>query len=284
MEDAINNISDTAFWIAGYRAQETERPDAVFNDHLAAKLAGQKGRDMVDTTPHTKAMAFAMIVRTTAIDRLVEAAIREGVDTVVNLAAGMDTRPYRMDLPENLQWIEVDLPAVIQYKNEKLKDEKPRCHLERIAVDLANEKERMVFFKNLESRSKKALVISEGLIGYLKPEQAAALSADIYQCAVVQYWIQDYARGKRKNNRQIRKLAKAKLKRAPIQFHVKEPIPFFEEQGWRVKENIYILDEADRIGRKLPMFFPWSILIAVLPGLVRSVGNKTYGYVMFGKN
>lgn len=284
MEDTIENISDTAFWIAGYRAQETERPDAVFNDHLASKLAGQKGRDMVATTPHTQAMAFAMIVRTTAIDRLVESAIKKGVDTVVNLATGMDTRPYRMNLPENLQWIEVDLPALIQYKNETLKDEKPKCKLERVAVDLADEKERKTFFKNLGSRAKKALVISEGLIGYLKPEQAAALSVDIYQCPVVQFWIQDYARGKRKNNRQIRKLAKEKLKRAPIQFHVQEPILFFEEHGWQVKENIFIMDEADRIGRKLPMFLPWSILIVLLPRLVRRVGNKTYGYVMFGKN
>jgi methyltransferase (TIGR00027 family) len=284
MEEAINTISDTAFWIAGYRAQESERPDAVFNDYLAGMLAGQRGRDMVATTPHTKAMAFAMVVRTTAIDRLIESALREGVYTVVNIAAGMDTRPYRMNLPENLQWVEVDLPAVIRYKNEKLKDEKSRCKLERIAVDLADENERKAFFKKLEFRAKKALVISEGLIGYLKPEQAAALSADIYQCPVVQFWIQDYGRGKMRNNRQTREMAKEKLKQAPLQFNVKEPILFFEDHGWRVKENIYILDEADRIGRKLPMMFPWSILITALPGLVRSLGNKTYGYVMFGKN
>lgn len=284
MEDTIENISDTAFWIAGYRAQETERPDSVFKDHLAAKLAGPKGLDMVATTPHTKAFAFAMIVRTSAIDRLIESAVRQGVDTVVNIAAGMDTRPYRMNLAQNLQWIEVDLPPVIRYKNDMLKDEKPVCKLERTAVDLADENERRSFFKSLGSRSKKALVISEGLIGYLTPEQAAALSKDIFRCPAVQFWIQDYARGKMKNNRQSRKVAKEKLKRAPIQFFVKEPIPFFEDHGWKVKENIYILDEADRMGRKLPMFFPWSILISLFPRLIRSLGNKTYGYVMFGRN
>lgn len=283
MQDTIENISDTAFWIAGYRAQETERPDAVFRDPLAAKLAGQRGRDMVATTPHTEAMAFAMVVRTTAIDRLVDSALREGVDTVVNLAAGMDTRPYRMPLPHHLSWIEADLPALIQYKNETLKDEAPRCRLQRCAVDLADEAARRSFFRSLEDTAKKALVLSEGLIGYLTAAQAAALSTDLYRCPPVRFWIQDYSRGKMRNNRQSRKMVKEKLRRAPLRFDVKEPIPFFEGHGWRVKENIYILDEADRIGRKLPLLFPWSLLIAALPGLVRSLGNKTYGHVMLEK-
>src|SRR4051812_28264404 len=125
MENSINHISDTALWIAGYRAQETKSSHPVVKDHLAEKLAGEKGIEMVATTPHTKSMAFAMIVRTCAIDRLVEKAISKGIDTVINLGAGLDTRPYRINLPSHLIWIEVDFKNIIDYKSEILKHENP---------------------------------------------------------------------------------------------------------------------------------------------------------------
>jgi Leucine carboxyl methyltransferase len=57
---------------------------------------------------------------------------------VVNLAAGLDTRPYRMDLPSSRLWVEVDLPDLLDYKEEVLKSESPRCRLERVRLDLSN--------------------------------------------------------------------------------------------------------------------------------------------------
>jgi O-methyltransferase involved in polyketide biosynthesis len=57
---------------------------------------------------------------------------------VVNLAAGLDTRPYRLKLSPSLKWIEVDLPAMIDYKEEILATEKPVCVLERFRVNLAD--------------------------------------------------------------------------------------------------------------------------------------------------
>src|SRR4051812_42087677 len=98
----INDVSDTSLWIAGFRAEESDRADALFTDKLAGRLAGERGQSMVMATPHKKAMAFAMAVRTVAIDRLIEMAIKQGIDTVINLGAGMDTRPYRMRLPASL--------------------------------------------------------------------------------------------------------------------------------------------------------------------------------------
>jgi len=54
---------------------------------------------------------------------------------VVNLAAGLDTRPYRMALPSGLQWIEIDLPELLAYKAETLAGETLACRLERVALD-----------------------------------------------------------------------------------------------------------------------------------------------------
>src|SRR5688572_11381442 len=108
MKDLIHHISDTALWIAGFRAMETDRQDAVFRDPFAKKLAGERGLEMVAITPNVEAMALAIVVRTCAIDRMIEMAISDKIDTVINLGAGLDTRPYRLKLPANLIWIEVD--------------------------------------------------------------------------------------------------------------------------------------------------------------------------------
>ena len=283
MDQEIHDVSDTAMWIAAYRALESERPDAVFKDALARKLAGPRGFAMVSSTPYSDAMAFAMVARTTGIDRLVHSALEKGVDTVINLGAGLDTRPYRMMLPSTLPWIEVDFPDTISYKNEVLKKDRPVCELRRTPCDLSHAEERRALFKKLGGESKNALVITEGVIGYLTNEQAAQLSEDLYSIPSFRYWIMDYSQGRLRKNRMSRKLKK-KLQHAPLQFTDTQPLKFFGRHGWKVNENIHILDEADRIGRKLPMSLTLKVLFTLFPAKIRKLGNETYGYVMFARS
>src|SRR5205085_11044102 len=104
----IDNVSDTARWVAVYRAMETARPDAICRDPYAARLAGEKGQAITDSMKRGRQMAWAMIVRTNSIDDLVKKAVKsDGVDLIVNLAAGLDARPWRMDLPSSLRWVDV---------------------------------------------------------------------------------------------------------------------------------------------------------------------------------
>src|SRR5579864_5508536 len=63
-EGAISHVSDTARWVAVYRAMESERPDALFRDPFARRLAGAKGAAIVREMPSGAAVAWAMIVRT----------------------------------------------------------------------------------------------------------------------------------------------------------------------------------------------------------------------------
>src|SRR5436309_2054705 len=98
-EPLIRNISDTARWAAVFRAQETERPDALFRDPLARRLAGERGQQIATAmTMHTK-NAWSWVMRTYVVDQYIERMLAVGVDTVLNLAAGLDTRPYRMGVP-----------------------------------------------------------------------------------------------------------------------------------------------------------------------------------------
>lgn len=283
MEQTIHHVADTAHWIAAFRARESQRPDAVFSDPLAARLAGERGFEMVDATPFSDAMAFAMVVRTTAIDRLVLSAVAKNVDTVINLGAGLDTRPYRMALPPSLRWIEVDFASTIEYKNALLAAERPACQLSRIVCDLSSDGERRKLFERLGGETRNALIITEGVIVYMTTEQAEKLSTDLYSVPAFRFWIMDFNQGRFRRNRMSAKLKKM-VTNAPFRFTDGEPLKFFARQGWIVDEKIFILDQADLIGRKAPLKFPYSILRLLAPRKLRELGNKTYGYVMWGRS
>jgi methyltransferase (TIGR00027 family) len=106
----IRHVSDTALWVAIYRAQESEQADAQFHDPYARRMAGKRGEEIVRSLPHGQSMAWSMIVRTAVMDEVILRCIARGARTVLNLGAGLDTRPFRLALPRALRWIDVDLP------------------------------------------------------------------------------------------------------------------------------------------------------------------------------
>jgi O-methyltransferase involved in polyketide biosynthesis len=95
----IRNVSDTARWVAVYRARETERPDAHFRDPFARRLAGERGEQIAKSMPLGRDNDWSMITRTWLGDQFINEQLQQGVDMVINLAAGLDARPYRMKLP-----------------------------------------------------------------------------------------------------------------------------------------------------------------------------------------
>ena len=137
----VRHISDTALWAAAFRARENDREDALFRDPLAARLAGPRGFEIANMLS-TESHGTSRITRTFLFDQLIAAEIARGVDVVVNLGAGLDTRPYRMRLPLSLLWVEADAPEMIAYKEDLLAGEKPSCTIERIGLDLADAKSR----------------------------------------------------------------------------------------------------------------------------------------------
>jgi methyltransferase (TIGR00027 family) len=277
----INDVSDTALWVAAFRAIESERPDALFEDKWARPLAGDKGFKLVDATPKQfgKIMRYVMAIRTVGIDQLIQKAIGLGIDTVINLGAGLDTRPYRMDLPASLKWVEVDFPGMISYKTEGMRGETPKCHLRRISADLSNAAERDKVFAELAAQTSKALIITEGVIYYLSPDDAAELSKAIHSVPQFTYWIQDYRQGEqaiRRHPEQVKNM----LANAPMKFTELYPLDFFAKDGWKVNDVIYMFEEGRRNNRKFPFPFPWNILLAFTTK-INDEAKKSYGYVLF---
>ena len=250
---AIRNVSDTARWVAFYRAMETERKDAIFHDPYARKLAGARGEEIVNTLRGGKRQAWAMIVRTALLDDMLLRTIADqGIDLVVNLAAGLDTRPYRLALPAALQWVEVDLPEMIAYKTEMLGGETPHCEVERMALDLADDAARRELFARLDASARRALVITEGLLAYLSEEHVGKLARDLHECQGFQYWLTDIASPKVKQMMEKHWGKELRAAGAPIQFAPEVGEEFFRPFGWESIEFRGFFQASREFNRPVP--------------------------------
>ena len=246
----IRNISDTARWVAYYRARENERTDAVFRDPFAKALAGERGREIAEGLQFAQQHEWAYVARTYLIDEFVhEQVVQRGTRLVVNLAAGLDTRPYRMKLPADLQWVDVDLPEILDYKQDILKNDKPVCKLEQIRLDLSNVDARRELFAQLASRAQKALILTEGLLIYLTPDEAGSLAADLAAPPSFRRWIIDLASPGLLRMLQDGMNRQLSAAGAPLKFGPAEGPGFFEPYGWKPLEVRSILKTAARLRR-----------------------------------
>lgn len=246
-------MSDTAFWIAYHRAVESATPDALFHDPFAARLAGERGRRIAQAMPTSRIVGWMVALRTRIIDEFVAYAIREGIDTLLCLGAGLDARPYRLALPAELRWIEADFAHVIDYKEGILRLEKPNCRLERVKIDLADAAERRLLLERVDASSAAGvLVLTEGVIPYLDNGEAASLAADLNSMRQTRFWVVDYLSPQAMRLRRRARIRRA-MQNAPFKFAPEDWFEFFRKQGWQVKEMRYYLEEAVRQARPLPL-------------------------------
>jgi methyltransferase (TIGR00027 family) len=275
MEPLIRNISDTARWAALHRARESERLDALFRDPFARRLAGARGQQIAESLPSDNKNEWAWAMRTYLYDRLLSEQIAQGVNMVVNLGAGLDARPYRMELPANLQWVEVDLPEILTYKEEILGSQTLRCQLERIPLDLADVAARRELLDKLGQRTKKVLVLTEGLIIYLAAEEAGALADDLARPASFKRWILELSSPgllrllQRQWNEQLGQGG------APLKFAPEEGPGFFTAHGWQPLEVHSVLKTAARL-RRLSL---WMRFLALLPASNGKQGSRPWAGV-----
>jgi methyltransferase (TIGR00027 family) len=278
-EPLIRNVSDTARWVAVYRAQETERADAIFRDPFARRLAGERGELIAKLMPLGSDNAWSMITRTFLIDQFINAEVQRGADLVINLAAGLDSRPYRMQLSSSLRWVEVDLPEILDYKEGILRDEKPVCLLEHVRLDLSDLSGRRELFARLGHSAKRALIITEGLMIYLTPEAAAELAADLAEPATFHSWIVDIASPGLL--RMLRKRMAPQLKEAaPFKFAPEEGPAFFTRYGWKPVEVQSLLKNAAQLKRLSFMLR----LFALLPENEKSRRDRPWSGVCLFAN
>lgn len=242
-------------WVAYYRAKETERHDAMFRDPLAKLLVGDRGERIAKGFgPTGRYTEWSIISRTVIIDDYIREGIAGGVDAVLNLGAGLDTRPYRLELPASLQWVEADFPNIVEHKRRLLAERAPHCRLQRTGVDLADVVARHRFLAEAAPEAKNVLVLTEGVIPYLSEQQVADLAFDLTTHPRFAYWVGEYF------SPLVYKYLKAAARsrvmaNAPFQFFPADWLGFFERNGWVKKELRYGSEVAERFGRTPPI--PW---------------------------
>lgn len=127
--DIVTSVGLTALGVAAARAIESDRPDALVHDPMAARFvvaadaptAMPTGRETPGAdSPGWRMLADFLGVRSRFLDDVVRDAVASGIGQVVVLAAGLDVRAQRLDALEGCTLYEVDQPAVLAFKEDVL--------------------------------------------------------------------------------------------------------------------------------------------------------------------
>jgi methyltransferase (TIGR00027 family) len=181
--DLASSVGATATAVAASRAMASKGPDALLDDPFAEPLVRAVGLDpfvrMLDGETATEenpalnkqAMKEQLTVRTRFFDDFFIAAAEAGVHQAVILAAGLDTRAYRLPWPTGTVVYEVDQPQVIEFKTSTLSalNAEPAATRRTVAVDLRDDWPAALKDAGFDPAAPTAW-IAEGLLIYLPPD------------------------------------------------------------------------------------------------------------------
>jgi methyltransferase (TIGR00027 family) len=280
----VRNVSDTALWVAIYRAIESERKDAIFKDPYARRLGGARGEAIVRSMPSSEYSAWPIIVRTAVMDHIVLRCVRAGVKTVLNLAAGLDARAFRLDLPKELRWIHADMPPVVEYFRERMAGETPRCAMEYAELDLRDEGKRRALFESAAATGP-VLAITEGLLIYLPEAAVVPLARELHDVARARWWLTDLASPKLLKMLEERWAPAGQQQNAPFVFGPAEGSAWFAPHGWRELEWHSTFAESLRIKRTMrggAAF--WKLMDKLQSRARRESSRRLSGILLMGNN
>ncbi|MBS4101219.1 SAM-dependent methyltransferase [Tsukamurella paurometabola] len=176
------SVGFTALLVAAARAVENERPDALAHDPYARVFLEAAGdpraialADAGDGAGNPMAATRHLGVRTRFFDEFVLRAVDAGVRQVVILAAGLDSRAYRLDLPAGTVVYELDQPQVLAFKEDTLaaRGATPVAGLRHVPVDLRDDWPAALRASGFDGAAPTAWLV-EGLLPYL-PAAAQSL-------------------------------------------------------------------------------------------------------------
>jgi methyltransferase (TIGR00027 family) len=241
-------VGATARLTAAARARETERQDGLFSDPFAAELAGAEGFAALDRQEAARAgggevvanPAFA--IRTRFFDEfLLREATERQVGQVVLVAAGLDTRPFRLAWPAGVHVFELDQPEVLAYKQAILSRARaePATQLHSVAIDLRTPWSGALL-KTGYRRDRPAAWLAEGLTFYLEEIVVRRLFTDIASLVL---------RGDRVGADFVA-IAPPGVE-AATGFTTDDPIALLRAWGWNAHQYSYD-EEGARLGRSWP--------------------------------
>jgi methyltransferase (TIGR00027 family) len=117
VDQELRGIGRTALWVAKMRAAEGARTDRLFDDRLAGAFVAAAGLDTADSLALPPGAVEFLAIRTRFYDDYLREA---GLSQVVALAAGLDSRAFRLAWPAGVRFFELDLPEVFEFKEAVL--------------------------------------------------------------------------------------------------------------------------------------------------------------------
>ena len=259
----LGRVQETARWAAASRAVESARVDALFHDRFARRFVGQDMDAMLELSRRISG-TWPIVARTVLIDRLLSEATAAGADAVLNLAAGFDTRPYRLVFPRSLVWIDVDHADVMAARVRELYGESASCSVEQRALDLSDAVARRALFAEVGARFRRLIVVTEGLLYYLSNDAALGLARELRELRP-QRWIFDL------HNAALRKMIQKRSRgalhgTATMRFAPEQGPLVFEPLGWKLSRVSSSAKTAMSL-RRLPFFL----------SLLMRLPSPTYG-------
>jgi methyltransferase (TIGR00027 family) len=238
-------VSKTARLTAAARARETRRPDALFLDLFAEALAGPEGFELMERLEAASrppgmtgpAENPYVVIRTRFIDDFLAAALSGPIQQVVLVAAGLDTRPFRLTLAESLRWYELDRADVLQVKQQVLDSlgAVPRCRRWPVDVDLERADWGTALVEAGFEPLAPSLWVVEGLLPYLEESAVRELLARISRLAAPgSKLVADFPGQSLLLSPWVRPILEVmQRENAPWRFGTDEPEALFEAHGWR---------------------------------------------------
>jgi methyltransferase (TIGR00027 family) len=180
-QSTYNDLLLTARLLAYYRAQELTQENPLIIDPLAELLAGDLSsylQDHIRLSQNEYTIVRSYYIETFLLDPWCR---KQKNSQIVLLGAGLDSRAYRLKcLDSNSHEIfEVDLPNVIEYKENLLKEQTPICDLTRIVVNLSDSNWTPIMIDHGFEPKLPTYWILEGLVYYMEKKDAFSLFAKV---------------------------------------------------------------------------------------------------------
>ncbi len=252
----ITHVSDTALLVAACGALEADIADGFVHDPFAARLAGARGMAMLQAIPKPEMMRFGIGIRSRLLDELLlEALASNTIATVLSVGCGLDTRPWRLELPADLRWVEVDFADMLDYKDGFMSAETPRCRRERLTADVNDAAQRRIIYA--AAGSAPALMITEGLLMYLPAATVEALAVEAGQESGIAHWMSDITTSQFATALKIDTLRSVGHVQASDFLQGEQILERLRGQGWVTgARRSYLTDVAFAIERAQKMFGP----------------------------
>jgi methyltransferase (TIGR00027 family) len=268
--------------MAYVRALESQRPDALFHDAFASRLAGEAGEAIAREIGNVEFIAKSIAVRTAVMDELIlQTVSRNEVDLVLNLAAGLDTRPWRLALPPGLRWVDVDLPDVLEFKASVIGAEPATCEYESLPANILDTAARAGVLQHC-SGAHRALIVTEGFLIYLSPTQVATLARDLHAQPSMMWWLADLT-GPRALE-MLQWVWGPRFPGAKFQFAPPDSADFFRRLHWREVLFRSSRDEDKRLKRAPKTSLLSRVVLWLSPAAFRAEMRRLSGIALLARD